>query len=111
MPGNGDIEKRLWDGADELRANSDLKSSEYALPVLGLIFLKYADYKFTKAQKKLEGKSTVRRTIGKTDYQAQGVMYLPEKGRYSNLMKLPEGEDVGRAIRDAMRQLRQRTRT
>ncbi len=101
-PGNGDIEKRLWDGADELRANSKLKSSEYALPVLGLIFLKYADYRFTKAQKKLEGKNTGRRTIGKTDYQARGVMYLPEEARYSNLMKLPEGEDVGRAIREAM---------
>jgi len=92
----------LWDGADELRANSKLKSSEYALPVLGLIFLKYADYRFTKAQKKLEGKSTGRRTIGKTDYQARGVMYLPEEGRYSHLMKLPEGGDVGLAIREAM---------
>ncbi|HOO54656.1 MAG TPA: class I SAM-dependent DNA methyltransferase [Methanothrix sp.] len=107
-PGNNsEIEKRLWDGADELRANSKLKSSEYALPVLGLIFLKYADYRFTKAKKELEeieGKSTGRRrTIGKTDYQARGVMYLPEEGRYSNLMKLPEGEDIGRKIREAMR--------
>ncbi|MHC1630763.1 MAG: type I restriction-modification system subunit M N-terminal domain-containing protein, partial [Methanotrichaceae archaeon] len=61
------IEKRLWYGADESRANSKLKSSEYALPVLGLIFLKYADYRFIKAQKKLEGKSTGRRrAVGKT---------------------------------------------
>ncbi|NLH22251.1 MAG: SAM-dependent DNA methyltransferase, partial [Methanothrix sp.] len=43
MPGNhNDIEKRLWGAADELRANSKLKASEYSLPVLGLIFLKYA---------------------------------------------------------------------
>ncbi len=61
MGNNNDIEKRLWDGADELRANSDLKSSEYALPVLGLIFLKYADSRFTKPQKDLEGKNTGRR--------------------------------------------------
>lgn len=47
MPGNhNDIEKRLWDAADQLRANSRLKSFEYAVPVLGLIFLRYADYKF-----------------------------------------------------------------
>ena len=39
-----EIEKRLWSAADELRANSKLKSSEYSVPVLGLIFLRYADY-------------------------------------------------------------------
>lgn len=58
VPGNhNDIEKRLWDAADEMRANSKLKSSEYSLPVLGLIFLKYADYVFTKAANDLESKS------------------------------------------------------
>ena len=36
-------ERRLWDAADEFRANSDLKSSEYATPVLGLVFLRYAE--------------------------------------------------------------------
>ena len=44
MPGNhNEIEKRLWDAADELRANSALKSAEYSVPVLGFIFLRYAD--------------------------------------------------------------------
>ncbi len=44
MAGNhNEIEKRLWDAADELRANSKLKSSEYSVPVLGLTFLCYAD--------------------------------------------------------------------
>ena len=52
MPGNhNDIEKRLWDAADELRANSKLKASEYSVPVLGLIFLRYADHKFTEARR------------------------------------------------------------
>lgn len=75
MPGNhNDLEKRLWDAADELRANSKLKSSEFAIPVLGLIFLRYADQKFAAAQKKLEQKGTGRRTISKTNYQAQGVL-------------------------------------
>ena len=44
MPANnGDLERRLWDAADELRANSKLKASEYSVPVLGLIFLKFAE--------------------------------------------------------------------
>lgn len=47
------IEKRLWDAADFLRANSKLKSSEYSVPVLGLIFLCCADYKFTQVEKEL----------------------------------------------------------
>ncbi len=52
MPGNhNEIEKRLWDAADELRANSKLRSSEYSVPVLGLIFLRYTDHKFTIAQR------------------------------------------------------------
>jgi len=50
MPANHtDLEKTLWSAADELRANSKLKSSEYSVPVLGLIFLRYADFKFTQA--------------------------------------------------------------
>ena len=57
MPANNtEIEKRLWDAADELRANSRLRSSEYSTPVLGLIFLRYADEKFAHAQKELKGK-------------------------------------------------------
>jgi len=48
MPANyTELEKRLWEAADELRANSKLKPSEYSVPVLGLIFLGYADYKFS----------------------------------------------------------------
>src|SRR5437016_3558712 len=98
-----DIEKRLWDAADQLRANSHLKSSEYSVPVLGLIFLRYADHKFSLAQKELEGKSTGRRTIGRIDYQAKGVVYLPERSHFSYLLKLPEGANIGKAVNEAMR--------
>lgn len=104
MAGNhNEVEKRLWDAADELRANSKLKSSEYSVPVLGLIFLRYADHKFTHAEKELAGTATGRRQIGKTDYQARGVMYLPEKARFANLLKLPEGQNIGKAINEAMK--------
>jgi len=100
---NNQIEKRLWDAADELRANSKLKSSEYSIPVLGLIFLRYADQKFAVAQKELEGKGTGRRQIGRSDYQAKGVLYLPEGARFQKLLQKPEGANIGQAINDAMR--------
>lgn len=96
------MEKRLWDVADELRANSDLKSSEYSNPVLGLIFLRYANYRFADQEKILSERTTERRKIGKTDYQAAGVMYLPEEARFTHLLNLPEGANIGRAINEAM---------
>jgi type I restriction enzyme M protein len=104
MPANTtELEKRLWGAADELRANSKLKSSEYSIPVLGLIFLRYADHKFTKAKGKFTNQGTGRRTIGKADYQSLGVLHLPESARFSTLLNLPEGADIGKAINDAMK--------
>ncbi len=100
--GENKIESRLWQAADELRANSRLKSSEYSVPVLGLIFLRYADHKFAAAEAELAGKSTGRRRIGPADYQARGVLYLRAEARFSNLLRLPEGAKVGQAIGDAM---------
>ena len=95
MPANNtEIEKRLWDAADELRANSKLKSSEYSVPVLGLIFLRFADHKFARAEQELVGAQraaptapTGRRQVSKLDYQARGVLYLPEAGRWFGLMR------------------------
>jgi len=101
---NNDIENKLWASADQLRANSKLKSSEYSVPVLGLIFLRFADHKFTIAQKEIEQKqASSRRSVSKTDYQSQGVLYLPEKARFSSLLQLPEEADIGKAINDAMK--------
>jgi type I restriction enzyme M protein len=100
---NSELEKRLWNVADELRANSGLRSQEYSTPVLGLVFLRYADHKFTNAEKDLAQQGSGRRTIGKADYQARGVMFLPDEARFSKLVQLPEGADVGGALNDAMR--------
>ena len=83
---HSEIERRLWSSADQLRANSGLKSSEYSVPVLGLIFLRFADHKFAIAEKELAGKGTGRRKIGNEDYQAQGVMFLPPQARFSYLL-------------------------
>src|ERR1700687_2775884 len=102
MPANhSEIEKKLWETADELRANSHLKSSEYSVPVLGLIFLKYADSRFTAMEKELAGKGSGRRQVGKTDYQARGVLFVPEAARFSRLVQLKEGDNVGKATNDA----------
>src|SRR5260370_36379427 len=97
-----DVAGRLWETADELRANSHLKAAEYAIPVLGLIFLKFADSRFTQTEAQLAGKSTSRRQIGKANYQAEGVLYLPEQSRFANLLHLKEAENLGKAINDAM---------
>ena len=109
MPANiTEIEKRLWDAADELRANSKLKSSEKSVPVLGLIFLRYADHKIAGragiCRDVPPGRlSRPRRTIGKIDYQARGVLYLPDAARFPRLLAQPEGADIGQVINEAMR--------
>jgi len=96
------IADRLWETADELRANSHLKAAEYSIPVLGLIFLKFADSRFTQVETELSGKGSGRREIGKADYQAKGVLYLPEQSRFADLLDLKEGDNLGKAINDAM---------
>ena len=104
MNQNGNnIESRLWETADELRANSELTSNEYSVPVLGLVFLRYADHKFLAATKEHEGADSGRHTIAPDDYQAEVVLYLPEASRFSNLIQLPEDCNIGAAINDAMR--------
>ncbi len=100
---NTDLEKRLWEAADELRANSKLSSAQYSMPVLGLIFLRFANNKFVAVHQDLEGKGSGRRAIGKADYQARGVLYLPEPARWSTLLELTESDDIGKAINEAMR--------
>jgi type I restriction enzyme M protein len=97
-----DIAARLWETADELRANSHLKAAEYSVPVLGLIFLKFADSRFTQMEAGLAGKGSGRREIGKANYQAKGVLYLPKQSRFANLLQLKEGDNLGKAINDAM---------
>lgn len=103
--GNGlaELEKRLWAAADQLWANSPLRPSEYSTPVLGLIFLRFADNAFTKVEAELKGKATGRRTIGKTDYQAKGVLYIPDEARFSKLLQLPESADLGKRLNEAMK--------
>jgi type I restriction enzyme M protein len=70
-----------------------------------MIFLRYADLKFTTAKEEIEAQDlgTGRRTIGKQNYHSKGVLYVPDEARFSYLQQLPEGEDMGAAINTAMK--------
>ncbi|WP_077339115.1 type I restriction-modification system subunit M [Pseudocolwellia agarivorans] len=101
------LEKSLWSAADNLRANSDLKSNEYATPVLGLIFLKFADNKYSKVENeivaehaKLKG-SRREKPLSEVAIKKCGF-YLPEHARYDYLLNRPEEEDMAKAIKRAM---------
>ena len=96
------VESRLWAAADQLWANTGLKPSEFSTPVLGLIFLRYADTRFTELQLKLTAKGLGADELEPHDYQAEGVLYLPEEARFSYLLTLAEGENLGRAVNNAM---------
>lgn len=101
------LEKELWEAADNLRANSKLTSQQYCMPVLGLIFLRYAWGRFKAADKAIyeeRAKATGRPIpIEPADYTKRGAMYLPEKARYDYLLNLPEGEkNLGKRVDEAM---------
>ena len=97
----GELQSKLWEAADQLRANSGLKASEYAAPVLGLIFLRYADERFAQASETM-GAGSPRRPTGPEDYQATGALFLPEDSRFETLLNLSEEADIGKAINQAM---------
>ncbi len=106
------LHERLWSAAVQLRANSGLKLNEISEPILGLIFLKFADVRFKKVQtgivseRKAVYSATSRiRPVSPDDYKSKGVLYLPEIATYSYLMNLPESENIGLAINNAMNEI------
>ncbi len=94
------LEKRLWESADNLRANSKLTSSQYCMPVMGLIFLRYAYGRFLRVKAILEEESPFELT--REDYLAKGALYLPEKARYKVLIELPASANLGQKLNEAM---------
>jgi len=105
----GSLEQTLWDAADQFRANSGLKSQEYSAPVLGLIFLRFAEVRFAAQRAKLAKAAPSSRRGSRVDdpaaYQADGVLYLTPNSRFDHLLALPEGDDAGKALNDAMRDI------
>lgn len=101
------LEDQLWSAADSLRANTDLKPNEYSTPVLGLIFLKFADNKYGAAEEAIlkefnELKGTRReKTLAEIAIKHCGF-YLPDNARYNYLLELPESEDLASKIKEAM---------
>ena len=107
---NHALEKRLWAAADQFRANSGLKAGQYSTPVLGLIFLRFAEARFSKVRAKLEksDKASSRRSSRVDDpqaYKAEGVLYLTPGARFEYLLSRPEGSNIGNAVNEAMRDI------
>ena len=88
------LEKELWDSADILRANSKLTAHQYCMPVLGLIFLRYAysRYKMVETEILKERPSRAGRVIPveASDFTAKSALYLPQEAQYDYLLNLPE---------------------
>jgi type I restriction enzyme M protein len=107
--GTQTLEDRLWKAADELRANSGLTSAQYSTPVLGLIFLRFADVRFAKVRSGLEKMRSSSRRGSRLEepaaYHAEGVLYLTPNARFEKLLRLPEGSNAGKAINEAMRDI------
>src|SRR5712692_2838126 len=102
------LESSLWEAADNLRANSKLTSSDYFMPVLGVIFLRHAANRFEAAQRQIEadqasGKMPKRKVLP-ADYIARRSLYLPEKAHYNWIMQQAavSGADLPRLVTEAM---------
>jgi type I restriction enzyme M protein len=100
------LERRLWEAADQLRANSKLTSTEYYMPVLGLIFLRHAYTRFLSVKAAIEPKlprrGGVARPLNRDDFARKSALFLRETSQYECLLNLPSGRNVGKAINDAM---------
>lgn len=97
------VRATLWSAADELRANSKLTAGQYRDPVLGLVFLAYAENRFEAVRGEVEAKATARNPATIADYKAKSVLFVPDESRLSHLVGLPEGEDVGKAVNEAIK--------
>ncbi|MCU0717126.1 MAG: type I restriction-modification system subunit M, partial [Pirellula sp.] len=107
--GSASLEKRLWDAADQFLANSGLKAQEYSGPILGLIFLRFAEVRFAAQRAKLEKAGASSRRGSRVDepaaYHAGNVLYLSPEARYDFLLNLPEAADIGAKVNAAMREV------
>lgn len=106
------LEVDLWRSADLLRQGSDLKSTEYSTPVLGLIFLKFADNKYRSHEKAIMAEYTklkgTRREKPVSEIAIEKCgFYLPDHARYDHLLRLPDKEDIAKAIKKAMEAIEQ----
>lgn len=101
------LEKDLWDSANSLRAYGGLKAADYAVPVLGLIFLRFAENKYSHYEPEIlnefeaEKGTRLERTIDAIALSKCGF-YLPDFARYDYLLTLPGDESLAKKLREAM---------
>jgi type I restriction enzyme M protein len=100
------LEDSLWAAADNLRANSKLTSSEYCMPVLGVIFLRHATNRYDAARQQIAGDQAAgkmpKRPLVKGDFIKRRALLLPKEARYDELLRLPKGTNLGTALVEAM---------
>lgn len=100
------LENELWEAADLLRADSKVTSQEYCMPVLGLIFLRYAYSRFKFVEADILKDRPVRSgrvlPVEADDFKTKSAIYLPEEARYDYLLNLPDNAKLGEAINKAM---------
>lgn len=100
------IEKRLWSGADNLRANSNYASNEYFLPVMGLIFLRhaYSRYLFIKPsiEASLPSRGGQTRPLTKEDFSSKSAIFLKPEAQFEYLVNLKDSDDRAQAVINAM---------
>ena len=100
------LESELWESADLLRQGSKLSSQEYCMPVLGLIFLRYAYSRFKYVEAEILKDRPVRNgrvlPVESSDFKQKSAIFLPEKARYDYLLNLPDDADCGKAVNEAM---------
>ena len=100
------LESELWESADLLRQGSKLTSNQYCMPVLGLIFLRYAHGRFKLVEAEIMKGRPVRNgrvlPVEASDFAEKSALYLPPEARYDYLVNLPESADIGKAVNRAM---------
>ena len=100
------FEADLWKVADNLRANSNLASNEYFMPILGLIFLRHATNRYYAALAEIEeeqdAKRMPNRPLIEADFTRRGAMMLPEAARYDVLLQKPKDGNLGATVTAAM---------
>lgn len=88
------LEADLWESADTLRANSKLTSNQYCMPVLGLIFLRYAYSRFKLVEAEILKDRPKRNgrvmPVQASDFISKSAIYLPKEAQYAWLVSLPE---------------------
>lgn len=87
------LEAELWESADLLRQGSKLTSNQYCMPVLGLIFLRYAFGRFKLVEAEIQKNRPVRNgrvlPVEPSDFAEKSALYLPPEARYDYLVNLP----------------------